>query len=124
MKEEKPQGDFQIQEERRLFYVALTRARRQLTLSDDRLASERRPSPFLDDFLMDPQIQQLDAVQSAPNVQVPPLEEASGPASASTDSAMLFPPITDNSRAYSRAALWAKGVSSAAARASAIKRFR
>ncbi len=27
MKEEKPQGDFQIQEERRLFYVALTRAR-------------------------------------------------------------------------------------------------
>src|SRR5580700_10130242 len=33
MKEEKPEGDFQIQEERRLFYVALTRARQRLTLS-------------------------------------------------------------------------------------------
>src|SRR5271156_3089404 len=33
MKEEQPKGDFQIQEERRLFYVALTRAERQLTLS-------------------------------------------------------------------------------------------
>ncbi len=33
MKEEKPEGDFHIQEERRLFYVALTRARQRLTLS-------------------------------------------------------------------------------------------
>jgi DNA helicase II / ATP-dependent DNA helicase PcrA len=107
MKEEKPQGDFQIQEERRLFYVALTRARRQLTLSTI-VNKRKKPSPFLDDFLMNPQIQRLDAVQSAPKVQVPPLEEASGPVAASADPAPLFPPMTDNSRAYSRAALWAK----------------
>src|ERR1700723_690508 len=50
MKEEQPKGDFQIQEERRLFYVALTRAERQLTLST--LVNKRKkPSPFLDDFL-------------------------------------------------------------------------
>ena len=33
MKEELPQGDFHIQEERRLFYVALTRAQERLTLT-------------------------------------------------------------------------------------------
>src|SRR5277367_1848673 len=50
MKEEQPKFDFQIQEERRLFYVALTRARQQLTLST--LVNKRKkPSPFLDDFL-------------------------------------------------------------------------
>ena len=35
MKEEQPKGEFRIQEERRLFYVAMTRARRLLTLSHD-----------------------------------------------------------------------------------------
>ena len=33
MKEEQPQGSFHIQEERRLFYVAVTRARHRLTLN-------------------------------------------------------------------------------------------
>ncbi len=33
MKEERPRGDFHVQEERRLFYVALTRARARLTLT-------------------------------------------------------------------------------------------
>ena len=107
MKEEKPQGDFQIQEERRLFYVALTRAKRQLTLSTI-VNKRKKPSPFLDDFLMNPQIQKLDAVQSTPKVQLPASEEASGPTAASNDAARLFPPMTDNSRAYSRVALWAK----------------
>jgi DNA helicase-2/ATP-dependent DNA helicase PcrA len=33
MREEQPQGSFHIQEERRLFYVAVTRARNRLTLN-------------------------------------------------------------------------------------------
>ena len=51
MKEEQPKADFQIQEERRLFYVALTRAQRRLTLSTI-VNRRKKPSPFLDDFLM------------------------------------------------------------------------
>jgi DNA helicase-2/ATP-dependent DNA helicase PcrA len=107
MKEEKPQGDFQIQEERRLFYVALTRAKRQLTLSTI-VNKRKKPSLFLDDFLMNPQIQKLDAVQSAPRIQLPPVEEAVGSAAGSVGPAQLFGPAGENSRAYSRIALWAK----------------
>ena len=107
MKEEKPQGDFQIQEERRLFYVALTRAERHLTLSTI-VNKRKKPSLFLDDFLMNPKIQRFDAVQSAPKVQLPPIEEAVGSASDSTGAAQLFGPVGENSRAYSRVALWAK----------------
>jgi DNA helicase-2/ATP-dependent DNA helicase PcrA len=107
MKEEKPQGDFQIQEERRLFYVALTRAKRQLTLSTI-VNKRKKPSLFLDDFLMNPQIQKLDAVQSAPRVLLPPVEEAVGSAAGSSGPAQLFGPAGENSRAYSRIALWAK----------------
>ena len=71
MKEERPAGDFQIQEERRLFYVALTRARQHLTLSHVN-NKWKRPSPFLEDFLRNAKIQKHDAAQSAPQVTVPP----------------------------------------------------
>ncbi|MGH9715135.1 MAG: ATP-dependent helicase, partial [Candidatus Acidiferrales bacterium] len=107
MKEERPQGDFQIQEERRLFYVALTRARQHLTLSTV-VNRRKKPSPFLDDFLMNPKIQKLDTVQSSPKVDVPLVEEAAGPAPESAAAASLFSPAETESRAYSRVALWAK----------------
>src|SRR5689334_24674019 len=74
MKEEKPRGDFHIQEERRLFYVALTRARQQLTLSTI-VNKRKKESPFLEDFLQNPKIQKFDAVQGAPRVEVPPTED-------------------------------------------------
>src|SRR6202041_2569434 len=78
MKEEQPKGDFQIQEERRLFYVALTRAERQLTLST--LVNKRKkPSPFLDDFLTNAKIKALDTHQLLPQVHVPPAVETAGP---------------------------------------------
>jgi DNA helicase-2/ATP-dependent DNA helicase PcrA len=65
MKEEQPQGSFHIQEERRLFYVAVTRARHRLTLNT--VVNKRsKPSPFLDDILMDAQIKRRDVEQLAP----------------------------------------------------------
>ena len=107
MKEEKPQGDFQIQEERRLFYVALTRARQQLTLST--LVNKRKkPSPFLENFLANPKINKFDTKQLEPKVQVPALLETTGPEADSADPAQLFPAGSEPTRAYSRVALWAK----------------
>jgi DNA helicase II / ATP-dependent DNA helicase PcrA len=107
MKEEQPKGDFQIQEERRLFYVALTRARQQLTLST--LVNKRRkPSLFLDDFLMNSKIKTFDVQQSEPKVSLPLFVETTGPEADSQDPSQLFPPGLEPTRAYSRVALWAK----------------
>jgi ATP-dependent DNA helicase UvrD/PcrA len=65
MKEERPAGSFQIQEERRLFYVAVTRARQRLTLCT--VENKRsKPSVFLDDILMNPQIKRRDIEQLTP----------------------------------------------------------
>ena len=107
MKEEQPKADFHIQEERRLFYVALTRAEKRLTLSTI-VNRRKKPSPFLDDFLMKAEIQKKDVAQSAPKVEVPPSEEIAGPAPAEADPTRLFPASPENARAYSRVALWAK----------------
>jgi DNA helicase-2/ATP-dependent DNA helicase PcrA len=107
MKEERPKGDFQIQEERRLFYVALTRARQQLTLSAV-INKRKKPSPFLDDFLMEPKIKAHDADQIEPKVAVPPVEEVAGSSGQSSGLAHLFPPGIETARAYSRVAVWAK----------------
>ncbi|MGA3295389.1 MAG: ATP-dependent DNA helicase [Candidatus Acidiferrales bacterium] len=107
MKEEQPKGDFQIQEERRLFYVAVTRAQRHLTLSTI-VNRRKKPSPFLEDFLRNPKIQRLDTVQSAPKVIVPAAAEAPAMLTDSADLAPLFRSLRENSRAYSRIALWAK----------------
>ena len=73
MKEESPRGDFQIQEERRLFYVALTRARKRLTLSTVIHARSKR-SEFLEDFLSAPEIKKNDVLQLAPKLPAPDAE--------------------------------------------------
>src|SRR5271163_3090056 len=107
MKEEQPKFDFQLQEERRLFYVALTRAERLLTLST--LVNKRKkPSPFLDDFLANAKIKTQDTHQLTPTVHVPPALENSGPEADSSDPTQLFPASSEPTRAYSRVALWAK----------------
>jgi DNA helicase II / ATP-dependent DNA helicase PcrA len=107
MKEEQPKGDFQIQEERRLFYVALTRAQRRLTLSTI-VNRRKKPSPFLEDFLADPKIAKMDTLQSAPRVEVPATEEAAGPPAVAADPTRLFPASMADAKAYSQVALWAK----------------
>jgi ATP-dependent DNA helicase UvrD/PcrA len=68
MKEELPQGDFHIQEERRLFYVALTRAQERLTLTT--LTEKKNKVPiFVEDLLMDPAVKRRDIRQLAPKVR-------------------------------------------------------
>jgi DNA helicase-2/ATP-dependent DNA helicase PcrA len=107
MKEEKPEGDFHIQEERRLFYVALTRARQRLTLSTV-VNKRKRHSQFLDDFLEDAKVKQFDSHQLAPKVVVPPDEETAGPTPMAAETLSLFDVLREDTRAYSRVALWAK----------------
>lgn len=107
MKEEQPKGEFRIQEERRLFYVALTRARRLLTISSV-INKRKKPSPFLEDILADPRLKKAHAEQLTPKVQLPKEEETVGSFPAHPLLPQLFPAIPADSRAYSRIALWAK----------------
>ena len=65
MKEELPKGDFHTQEERRLFYVALTRARERLTLTTV-VHKRSKPSVFLDDILSAPKLARQNVEQLAP----------------------------------------------------------
>jgi DNA helicase-2/ATP-dependent DNA helicase PcrA len=84
MKEEQPQGGFHIQEERRLFYVAVTRARHRLTLNT--VENKRsKPSPFLEDILMDAQIKRRDVEQLAPTPASESLEAAADPGASLFD---------------------------------------
>jgi ATP-dependent DNA helicase UvrD/PcrA len=99
MKEELPQGSFHIQEERRLFYVAVTRARHRLTLNTVE-HKRSKPSVFLEDILMDAQIKRRDVEQLAPQ---PPSEI---PAEAQPQAALFNPPPT-RARIGSRIAEWA-----------------
>jgi DNA helicase-2/ATP-dependent DNA helicase PcrA len=99
MKEEQPQGSFHIQEERRLFYVAVTRARQRLTLNT--VVNKRsKPSTFLDDILMEAQIKRRDVEQLAPA----PANEASAPAETEP---VLFDLPGRRTRIGSRIGAWA-----------------
>ena len=100
MKEEQPQGSFHIQEERRLFYVAVTRARQRLTLNT--VVNKRsKPSPFLDDILMEAQIKRRDIEQLSPT---PTNEPAAAPAEAEP---VLFDLPQRRARIGSRIGEWA-----------------
>ena len=107
MKEEQPKYDFHIQEERRLFYVAVTRAQRHLTLTTI-VGPRKKASPFLDDILENPKIKRADACQLAPKLKLSQLEEAVGPAPADASKLQLFGPDAQAPRAYSRITLWAR----------------
>ena len=102
MKEELPRGDFHIQEERRLFYVALTRARERLTLTTV-VHKRSRPSAFLEDILSAPRVARQNVEQSAPGT--PPMAPARVPAPADQP---LFPEASGEPRIYSLIARWAE----------------
>ena len=103
MKEELPQGDFHIQEERRLFYVALTRAQERLTLTTVTEKKNKVPV-FIEDIVMEPAIKRRDVSLSAPRVKKkePEAREAGG-----TD-ADLFPAGEAPPKIFARIAKWAE----------------
>ncbi|MCI0343829.1 MAG: ATP-dependent helicase [Chloroflexi bacterium] len=88
-----PEGDFQLQEERRLFYVAMTRARDGLVLShaaDYGGNRARRVSPFVLEALdvplaatgawtASPPLERLAAFEPQAPVATPPVEPVTGP---------------------------------------------
>ncbi|OFV99749.1 MAG: hypothetical protein A3H94_07775, partial [Acidobacteria bacterium RIFCSPLOWO2_02_FULL_60_20] len=78
-----PRGDFHIEEERRLFYVALTRARHSLVLSTIS-NPKQRPSIFLDQ-LQDVGPPHLVRTHPVHSPVTPPVEPVDGKAPAAAD---------------------------------------
>jgi DNA helicase II / ATP-dependent DNA helicase PcrA len=103
MKEELPQGDFHIQEERRLFYVALTRAQERLTLTTVTEKKNKVPV-FIEDLLMDPAVKRRDIAQSAPRVKKKE-EKAANTEALEKD---LFPAGEAPPKIFARIARWAE----------------
>ncbi|HXX15233.1 MAG TPA: ATP-dependent DNA helicase [Candidatus Eremiobacteraceae bacterium] len=103
MKEELPQGDFHIQEERRLFYVALTRAQERLTITT---VSERKNKVpvFVEDLLMDPALKRRDILQLAPRVKNRDHDVTTLP----TRNQDLFPATGSAPKIFTQVAHWAE----------------
>jgi len=106
MKEELPRGDFHIQEERRLFYVAITRARERLTLTTV-VHKRSRPSVFLEDILSAPNVAKQNVEQAAPRAPASAAPRAAGAAGQALLPEIL-PEIAAAPRIYSRIARWAE----------------
>jgi DNA helicase II / ATP-dependent DNA helicase PcrA len=105
MKEGAPEEQFHNQEERRLFYVALTRAEDRLTITALTEKKGRVP-PFIEDILMEPALQRRDVLQLAPK----PAVNVNGAPPAATIAATgsLFAPPVDRPKIFSRIAEWAE----------------
>jgi DNA helicase-2/ATP-dependent DNA helicase PcrA len=103
MKEGEPAEQFHIQEERRLFYVALTRAEERLTITT--LTEKKGKVPlFIEDMLLDPSAKRRDIRQLAPKIS--PQQEASR---VNQDAAgQLFPASAAPAKIFSRIANWAE----------------
>jgi DNA helicase-2/ATP-dependent DNA helicase PcrA len=105
MKEGAPAEQFHIQEERRLFYVALTRAQERLTLTS--LTEKKGKVPvFIEDILMDPAVRRRDVRQMMP--KLPPARENAGAGGAGVASGELFPVSSKPAKIFSRIAEWAE----------------
>jgi len=106
MKEGAPEEHFHHQEERRLYYVALTRAQDRLTITS---LAERKAKvpPFIEDILMDPAVKRRDVLQLAPKVAPVP-----APSTEDKDAVILqsplFAPPGGLPKIFSRIADWAE----------------
>lgn len=104
MKEGEPAEQFHIQEERRLFYVALTRAENRLTFTT--LTEKKGKIPvFIEDILMDPAIKRRDVRQIRP--RLPEVTSPKKKTTAESADFWLFPASTGLAKIFSRIADWA-----------------
>jgi DNA helicase-2/ATP-dependent DNA helicase PcrA len=103
MKEGEPAEQFHIQEERRLFYVALTRAENRLTLTTVTEKKGKIPV-FIEDLLMDPAIKRRDIHQMKP--KLPEVLASAKKQSAYAGDPLLFP-LSEPAKIFSRIADWA-----------------
>ena len=106
MKEGEPAEQFHIQEERRLFYVALTRAQERLTLTT--LTEKKGKVPvFIEDILMDPAVRRRDVRQMMP--KLPATHKNTGAkASSAPASGDLFAASSGLAKIFTRIIDWAE----------------
>jgi ATP-dependent DNA helicase UvrD/PcrA len=106
MKEGLPEEQFHIQEERRLFYVALTRAQDRLSITT--VSEKKGKVPvFIEDILMDPAIKRRDVLQLAPKL---PSSDSNGSHETVLDGSAglsLFTPA-GKPKIFSRIADWSE----------------
>ncbi len=105
MKEGGPAEQFHIQEERRLFYVALTRAEERLTITTVTEKKGKVPV-FIEDILMEPTVKRQDARQMMPKPLPTGLEDRAR--ESVSEDALLFPATAEPARIFSRIAEWAE----------------
>jgi DNA helicase-2/ATP-dependent DNA helicase PcrA len=105
MKEGAPAEQFHIQEERRLFYVALTRAEERLTITT--LTEKKGKVPvFIEDIVMEPAIKRHDVRQIMPKL---PAARKEDPATEDLwEDAPLFRAAEGPAKIFSRVADWAQ----------------
>lgn len=107
MKEGTPEDHFHTQEERRLFYVALTRAQERLTVTSVTEPKGKVP-PFVEDLMMDPAVRRRDVVQLAPKLAAVPAPDSGDRAKTATQQDSLFSPRAGNPKVFARIAEWAQ----------------
>ncbi|HYL64498.1 MAG TPA: ATP-dependent DNA helicase [Candidatus Methylomirabilis sp.] len=107
MKEGMPEQHFHTQEERRLFYVALTRAQERLTVTSVAEPKGKVP-PFVEDMLMDPAVRRRDIRQLAPKLAAVDAPPATDGLRAETKQESLFSLKAGNPKVFSRIAEWAE----------------
>src|SRR6266566_4838257 len=105
MKEGAPAEQFHIQEERRLFYVALTRAEERLTITTVTEKKGKVPV-FIEDIVMDPAIKRQDVRQLMP--KLPPAGRDDGVQENLWEDSELFPAAKGSAKIFSRIADWAE----------------
>jgi DNA helicase-2/ATP-dependent DNA helicase PcrA len=105
MKEGGPAEQFHIQEERRLFYVALTRAEDRLTITTVTEKKGKVPV-FVEDIVMEPAIKRQDVRQIMP--KLPPAEKENRAPEDGWEEAPLFRAAEGPAKIFSRIADWAE----------------